>query len=79
MSFLGLGLPSAAPPQPKERHGHKKAQNTQKKAIDESGLEFRLKTLLANPARLAAMRARAVALGRAFAGRDVLSIVLGGM
>jgi processive 1,2-diacylglycerol beta-glucosyltransferase len=46
------------------------------KAIDGGGMEFRLKALLANPARLARMRKRARMLGRAFAGRDVLEVVL---
>ena len=79
---LALGLPmivhSPIPGQEEHNADYLLEEGAALKAIDESGLEFRLKTLLANPARLAAMRARAVALGRAFAGRDVLSIVLGG-
>jgi len=78
---LALGLPmivhSPIPGQEEHNADYLMEEGVALKAIDESGLEFRLKTLLANPARLAAMRARAVALGRAFAGRDVLSIVLG--
>jgi len=79
---LALGLPmivhSPIPGQEEHNADYLLEEGVALKAIDESGLEFRLKTLLANPARLAAMRVRAVALGRAFAGRDVVSIVLGG-
>jgi len=79
---LALGLPmivhSPIPGQEEHNADYLLEEGAALKAIDENGLEFRLKTLLANPARLAAMRARAVALGRPFAGRDALSIVLGG-
>jgi len=79
---LALGLPmivhSPIPGQEEHNADYLLEEGAALKAIDESGLEFRLKTLLANPPRLAAMRARATALGRPFAGRDVLSIVLGG-
>jgi len=78
---LALGLPmivhSPIPGQEEHNADYLLEEGAALKGIDGSGLEFRLGTLLANPARLAAMRARATALGRAFAGRDVLSIVLG--
>jgi processive 1,2-diacylglycerol beta-glucosyltransferase len=77
---LACGLPmiihSPIPGQEEHNADYLMEEGVALKAIDASGLEFRLKTLLANPARLAAMRTRAAALGRAFAGRDVLSTVL---
>lgn len=47
------------------------------KAVDGVALEYRVKQLLAHPEQLAQMRARAQALGRPQAGRQVLERVLG--
>lgn len=47
------------------------------KAYDGAGLEFRVKHLMADPARLAAMRDRALALGKPDAAATVLRRVLG--
>lgn len=46
------------------------------KACDEEALEYRIRFLLDNPAKLADMRAKAKAIGRPFAARDVLLHVL---
>jgi processive 1,2-diacylglycerol beta-glucosyltransferase len=45
------------------------------KAIDASALEYRVRELIAQAARLAAMAVRAKALGRPHAARDVLRTV----
>jgi processive 1,2-diacylglycerol beta-glucosyltransferase len=77
---LALGLPmivhSPIPGQEERNADYLLEEGVALKAIDENGLEFRLKTLLADPPRLAAMRTRATALGRPHAGRDALSILL---
>jgi processive 1,2-diacylglycerol beta-glucosyltransferase len=46
------------------------------RAHDETGLEYRVRMLLAEPERLQSMRERAAALGRPRAARDVLKTVL---
>jgi processive 1,2-diacylglycerol beta-glucosyltransferase len=46
------------------------------KAIDTQALCFRVAALLADPSRLAAMSARAASLGRPYAARDALTIML---
>lgn len=46
------------------------------KALDAITLEYRIAYLVAHPAKLANMRAKARALGRLLAGRHVLEFVL---
>jgi processive 1,2-diacylglycerol beta-glucosyltransferase len=46
------------------------------KAIDSVGLQYRVGELLDAPERIAQMRGRAQALGRPYAAREVLRIVL---
>jgi processive 1,2-diacylglycerol beta-glucosyltransferase len=46
------------------------------KAVDAIALDYRVRELVANPARLAALGARALALGRPHAAHDVLAHVL---
>ncbi len=48
------------------------------KAYDEGGVEYRVRTLLAEPQRLAEMRRRALSLGRPDAARRVLEVALNG-
>ena len=77
---LALGLPmivhSPIPGQEEHNADYLMEEGVALKALDEGGLEFRLKSLLANPERLGAMRRRARDMGRALAGRDVLATVL---
>ena len=47
------------------------------KAYDGPGLEFRVRALLSDPARLAALRAKALALGKPEAASAILERVLG--
>lgn len=47
------------------------------KACDAAALDFRVRQLLAEPQRLAAMRAAAQAIGKPHAARDVLRVVMG--
>lgn len=79
---LALGLPmivhSPIPGQEAHNADYLLEEGVALKAVDEAGLEFRLNALLSNPARLEQMRRRARASGRAFAGRDVLEVVIGG-
>jgi len=46
------------------------------KAYDAAGLDYRVRQLLANPQRLAAMRANAKRIGKPDAAADVLRIAL---
>ncbi|MDR0353875.1 MAG: hypothetical protein LBI02_11225 [Opitutaceae bacterium] len=78
---LALGLPmivhSPIPGQEEHNADYLLEAGVALKAIDETGMEYRLDKLLASPKTLAAMRARAQSLGRPRAGHDVLRIVLG--
>jgi processive 1,2-diacylglycerol beta-glucosyltransferase len=77
---LAMGLPmilNAPIPGQEERNAdYLLEQGVAMKAVDSVTLEFRVRYLLDNPAKLADMRARALLLGRANAGRDVLAIVM---
>jgi hypothetical protein len=77
---LAMGLPmivhSPIPDQEEHNADYLLEEGAALKAIDDGGMEFRLKALLADSTRLARMRMRARASGRAFAGHDVLEIVL---
>lgn len=78
---LALGLPmivnSPIPGQEERNADYLLEQGVALKAIDAVTLEYRVQQLLAHPAQLAAMRAKALALGRPRAGAEVLARVLG--
>lgn len=77
---LAMGLPmivNAPIPGQEERNAdYLLEQGVALKAFDGATLEYRVRLLLRDPARLAAMRARAVALGRPGAAAAVLAQVL---
>lgn len=77
---LAMGLPmivNAPIPGQEERNADfLLEQGVALKAFDGVTLEYRVRLLLDNPARLAEMRAKARALGRPHAARDVLARVL---
>lgn len=77
---LAMGLPmiviAPIPGQEEANANFLLEQGVALKAFDLLTLEYRLRTLLAHPAELNAMRARARALGRADAARQVLDTVL---
>lgn len=77
---LAMGLPmivNAPIPGQEERNAdYLLEQGVALKAFDSVTLEYRVRHLLANPARLAEMRARARALGRAGAAAAVLARVM---
>ena len=77
---LAMGLPvivNAPIPGQEERNADfLLEQGVALKACDEEALEYRIRFLLDNPAKLADMRAKAKAIGRPFAARDVLAHVL---
>ena len=77
---LALGRPmivhAPIPGQEERNCDYLLEQGAALKAIDASALEYRVRELLATPARLAAMSAHATALSRAHAARDVLRLVL---
>ena len=79
---LAMGLPmivnSPIPGQEERNADFLLEQGVALKAFDGVTLEYRVRHLLANPAKLAEMRAKAVALGRAGAADAVLARVLGG-
>ena len=79
---LAMGLPmivNAPIPGQEERNAdYLLEQGVALKAFDSVTLEFRVRYLLDNPAKLADMREKARALGRADAARAVLDIVLPG-
>ncbi|HEX8612937.1 MAG TPA: glycosyltransferase [Telluria sp.] len=78
---LAMGLPmivnSPIPGQEERNADYLLEQGVALKAVDGPTLEYRIAHLLAHPAQLAAMSARARALGRAHAAGDVLDHVLG--
>ena len=77
---LAMGLPmilNAPIPGQEERNAdYLLEQGVALKATDAATLQYRIDDLLGNPGKLAAMRGRAVALGRANAARDVAETVL---
>jgi processive 1,2-diacylglycerol beta-glucosyltransferase len=77
---LAMGLPmivnSPIPGQEERNADHLLEQGVALKACDAATLEYRVRHLLDNPARLAGMRDRARALGRPAVARDVLAKVL---
>ena len=78
---LALGLPmiinSPIPGQEERNADFLLEQGAAMKAIDGVTLEYRIRLLLDHPDKLAAMRARAKALGRPDAANEVLQNVLG--
>jgi processive 1,2-diacylglycerol beta-glucosyltransferase len=78
---LAMGLPmivNAPIPGQEERNAdYLLEQGVALKAFDSTTLEFRVRYLLDNPAKLAEMRRKALALGRAGAARAVMDIVMG--
>ncbi|MGH8174361.1 MAG: MGDG synthase family glycosyltransferase [Rhodanobacteraceae bacterium] len=77
---LALGLPmivhAPIPGQEERNCDYLLEQGAALKAIDADSLEFRVRDLIAHPARVAAMSGRARALGHPQAARDVLGMVL---
>ncbi len=77
---LAMGLPmivnSPIPGQEERNADHLLEQGVALKACDMVTLEYRIRYLLENPARLAEMRTKAKALGRPDAARHVLAKVL---
>jgi processive 1,2-diacylglycerol beta-glucosyltransferase len=77
---LAMGLPmivnSPIPGQEERNADFLLEQGVALKAFDAQSLEYRVRHLLQNPARLADMAARARAIGRPAAGADVLARVL---
>jgi processive 1,2-diacylglycerol beta-glucosyltransferase len=78
---LAMGLPmiviAPIPGQEERNANFLIEQGVAFQAFDLATLEFRVRHLLANPAKLAEMRTRAKALGRPHAADDVLGAVLG--
>lgn len=78
---LAMGLPmilvNPIPGQEERNADYLLENGAALKAYDGPGLEFRVRALLSDPARLAALRARASALGRPRAAGDILARVLG--
>ncbi|HKE46970.1 MAG TPA: glycosyltransferase [Rhodanobacteraceae bacterium] len=76
---LALGLPmivhAPIPGQEERNCDYLLEQGAALKAIDASALEYRVRELIAEPKRIAAMAARARALGRPHAAREVLRVV----
>jgi processive 1,2-diacylglycerol beta-glucosyltransferase len=79
---LAMGLPmivhAPIPGQEERNCDYLLEQGAALKAIDASALEWRVAELIGTPTRLATMAARAKALGRPAAARDVLSVVFPG-
>ena len=77
---LAMGLPmivNAPIPGQEERNADVLLQEgVAVKALDATTLEYRVRELLQAPERLAAMRSRALAIGRPHAARSVLDVVL---
>ncbi|MDB5050609.1 MAG: UDP-N-acetylglucosamine:LPS N-acetylglucosamine transferase [Fibrobacteres bacterium] len=78
---LAMGLPmilvNPIPGQEERNADYLLENGAALKAYDSAGLEFRVKDLLANPRRLAALRENALALGKPKAAGTVLRRVLG--
>lgn len=78
---LAMGLPmilvNPIPGQEERNADYLLENGAALKAYDGPGLEFRVRALLADPARLAAMRSRALALGKPHAAAAILERVLG--
>jgi processive 1,2-diacylglycerol beta-glucosyltransferase len=78
---LAMGLPmilvNPIPGQEERNADYLLENGAALKAYDGPGLEFRVRSLLADPARLAALRAKALALGRPQAAAAILDRVLG--
>lgn len=78
---LALGLPmllhAAIPGQEERNADYLLEQGVALAAFDHVALQYRIAQLLADPGKLAAMRARALALGRPCAAQHVLATVLG--
>jgi processive 1,2-diacylglycerol beta-glucosyltransferase len=78
---LAMGLPmilvNPIPGQEERNADYLLENGAALKAYDAAGLEFRVKDLLANPRRLAALRENALALGKPKAAGAVLQRVLG--
>jgi len=78
---LALGRPmivhAPIPGQEERNCDHLLEQGAALKAVDAAALAYRVRALLAEPQRLAALASRARALGRPQAARDVLRVVLG--
>lgn len=80
---LAMGLPmivnSPIPGQEERNADFLLEQGAALKAVDAAALAYRVRALLADPERLAAMRRKAMALGRPHAARVVLDHVLGAL
>jgi processive 1,2-diacylglycerol beta-glucosyltransferase len=78
---LAMGLPmilvNPIPGQEERNADYLLENGAALKAYDGAGLEFRVRALLSDPARLAGLRARAAALGRPHAAAALLERVLG--
>jgi len=78
---LAMGLPmivnSPIPGQEERNADFLLEQGVAMKAFDAVTLEYRIAYLLKNPAKLADMRQKAQALGKAKAAQDVVDVVLG--
>ena len=78
---LAMGLPMIAnapiPGQEEHNADYLLEQGVELKAFDAVTLEYRIRYLLEHPAKFEDMRAKAKALGRPHAARQVLDIVLG--
>jgi processive 1,2-diacylglycerol beta-glucosyltransferase len=78
---LAMGLPmivnSPIPGQEERNADFLLEQGVAMKAFDAVTLEYRIAHLLKNPAKLADMRQKAQALGKAQAAQDVVDVVLG--
>jgi processive 1,2-diacylglycerol beta-glucosyltransferase len=76
---LAMGLPmivhAPIPGQEERNCDYLLEQGAALKAIDASGLEWRVRQVIAHPERLAAMAARARALGHPHAAREVVRVV----
>ena len=78
---LALGLPmilvNPIPGQEERNADYLLENGAALKAYDGAGLEFRVRALMSDPARLAALRARALDLGKPHAAAAILERVLG--
>lgn len=78
---LAMGLPmilvNPIPGQEERNADYLLENGAALKAYDGPGLEFRVRALLSDPARLAALRSKALALGKPRAASEILERVLG--